>query len=265
MTERRTAEDGSLGRAKDAKDAEVFVLLKSQNSAVSANSARETKPTGKRDGDRFQTPRQNGRKERDCSQRCRTAGHHSPSARVVAGRRRWPKNMKWIIAIAATVMLNTILILWGRGSFLAAIIALGASFWIGLPVIIVSAVCFAIAARRNSARLMSIAGSGIAAGLVIFSTLLSIPIGNKFVDHDVHEAKAFCEDLVPKMELIREQTGGYPRDISALLGGIYLPHLFEPRWYHCDGTNFSFTIVDPGTIMGGWSYDNQRKKWDYWD
>jgi hypothetical protein len=173
--------------------------------------------------------------------------------------------MKWIIAIAASVVLNAVLILWGRGSFLAAIIALGTSFWIGLPLIILSAVFFSIAARKNSARFTSIAGSGIAAALVIFSTMLSIPIGNKVVDHDVREAKVFCEALVPKMELIREQTGGYPRDISTLLEGIYMPHLFEPRWYHCDGTNFSFTIGDPGTIMGGWSYDNQRKKWDYWD
>ena len=112
---------------------------------------------------------------------------------------------------------------------------------------------------------MSVSGSGIAAALVIFSTLLSIPVGSKFTAYDTRKAKAFCEALVPKMEHIRDQAGEYPRDISKVLDGQCPPRLFESRYYHCDGTNFSFTIVDPGSIMGGWSYDNQRKKWDYWD
>ena len=173
--------------------------------------------------------------------------------------------MKWIIAIATSLILNAILILWGRGSFLATIISLSASFWIGLPLLISSGVFFSIAARKNSARFMTISGSGIVAAFVIFSTMLTILIGSKLVNHDVRKTKAFCEALVPKMEKIKEQTGVYPKDISGVLGGLRPPHLFEPQWYHCDGTNFSFTIADPGTIMGGWSYDNQRRTWDYWD
>jgi hypothetical protein len=173
--------------------------------------------------------------------------------------------MKWIIAIITSLILNAILILWGRGSFLATVISLGASFWIGLPLLILSGVFFSIAARRNSSRLMTISGSGIATSLIIFSTLLTIPIGNRIIGHDVRKAKAFCEALVPQMEQIKSETGSYPHDLSRVLDGQRAPSLFETRYFHCDGTNFSFTIVDPGTIMGGWSYDNQRRQWDYWD
>jgi len=173
--------------------------------------------------------------------------------------------MKWIIAIVTCFVLNAILIVWGRGSFLAAVISLGASFWIGLPLLVLSGVVFSIAARKNSTRFMTISGSGIVAALIILSTILTIPIGGTIVEHDVSKAKAFCEALVPEMEDIRDQTGAYPRDISVVLDGLRPPRLFEPRYYHCDGTNFSFTIVDPGNIMGSWFYDNQREKWFYED
>jgi len=173
--------------------------------------------------------------------------------------------MKWIIAIATSVVLNAFLILWGRGSFLAAIISLGSSFWIGLPVLILSAVFFSIAARKNNPRFMSISTSGIAVAAVIFSTILSIPIGSRLGAHETHKAKAFCEALVPRMEEIRSQTGAYPRDLSNLLDGLRPPSLFEPKYFHCDGTNFNFTIVDPGSIIGGWSYESTTKKWHYWD
>jgi hypothetical protein len=173
--------------------------------------------------------------------------------------------MKWIIAIVTCLVLNTILIVWGRGSFLAAVISLGTSFWIGLPLLILSCAFFSIAARKKSTRFMTISSSGIIAALIIFSTMLTIPIGNKIVEHDVSKAKAFCEALAQKMEKVKGKTGLYPKDISGVIEGAPQPHLFKPSWYHCDGTNYSFTIADPGTIMGGWSYGNQRKTWDYWD
>lgn len=173
--------------------------------------------------------------------------------------------MKWIIAIATSVVLNAFLILWGRGSFLAAIISLGGSLWIGLPSLILSAVFFAMAARKNNTRFMSISTSGIAVAAVIFSTVLSIPIGSKLGAYETRKAKAFYEALVPRMEEIRVQTGHYPRDLSDVLDGLRPPRLFEPMYFHCDGTNFSFTIVDPGSIMGGWSYDNKNTNWYYWD
>ena len=173
--------------------------------------------------------------------------------------------MKWIIAIVTCLVLNAVLLVWGRGNFIAAVISLSASFWIGLPLLILSGVFFSVAARKNNTRFMTISGSGIIAALIIFSTMLTIPTGNKIVDHDVSKAKAFCEALVPKMEKFKDQTGSYPKDISGIIGGTRQPHLFKPEWYHCDGTHFSFMIIDPSSMMGSWIYEDRNTNWYYCD
>jgi len=173
--------------------------------------------------------------------------------------------MKWIIALVTSLALNVLLLLWGRGSFLAVVLLLSTSLWIGLPLLILAGVSFFISSRKQTPRLKTLSGYGITAALIIFSTMLTIPVSSKLVDYDVRRAKDFCEALGPKMERIKAKTGCYPRDLSEVIAGEHPPHLFEPKWFHSDGTNYSYTIADPGTIMGGWSYDNQRKHWEYWD
>jgi len=125
--------------------------------------------------------------------------------------------MKWIIANVASLVLNAILVLWGRGSFLVAVLSIGVSLWIGLPLLILSCVFFSIASRKNRTRFMNMSGYCFAVALITFSTILSIPIGGKLLAHDIRKAKAFCEDLVPKLNKVKNDTGAFPKDISELL------------------------------------------------
>lgn len=173
--------------------------------------------------------------------------------------------MKWIIAIAASVVLNAVLILWGRGSFLAATIPLGTSLWIGLPLLILSGVFCSIAARRNRVRFMNVCAGGIAVALVIFSTLLSLPLGKRVLAHDLRRARTFCESLIPQLEQSKAENGNYPRDIRGMLGGRRPPSLLGSSFYQSDGTSFTFIISDPGTIMGGVEFNSQTKGWHHWD
>jgi len=78
-------------------------------------------------------------------------------------------------------------------------------------------------------------------------------------------AQAFCEALVPRLEQVRSETGSYPRDVSEALGGQRPPGPLGSRFYWSDGTSFSFTIGDPGTIMGGVEYTSQSGGWYRWD
>lgn len=174
-------------------------------------------------------------------------------------------NVKWVVAIGASVLLNAILILWGRGSFVSAILPLGVSLWIGLPLIVLSAALYSVAARRNNFRFMKICSGGVIVALVIFSTLASLPVGERLLARDMNRAKAFCEALIPRLEQSKARDGTYPRDIAAVLDRRRTPGLLQHQFYWSDGTNFTFVIGDPGTIMGGVEYDSRSKGWHSWD
>ena len=173
--------------------------------------------------------------------------------------------MKWKVAILASVVLNTILLLWGHGTFIAVVLAMATSFWIGLPLLLLSAVGFAIAARKNLVRLKKISACGIVTAFVIFSTLLSIPAGKRILADDLRMAQAFCEELIPIIEQHRNETGSFPQKIVYQIDKQRTPRLIDAQFYQSDGTNYYFIINDPGTIMGGFEFSSDRKEWCPWD
>lgn len=173
--------------------------------------------------------------------------------------------MKWKVAILASVVLNTILLLWGHGTFIAVVLAMAISFWIGLPLLLLSAVGVAIAARKNWVRFMNISSCGIATALVIFSTLLSVPAGKRILAHDLRMAQSFCEELIPLIEQHKNETGSFPQKIVAQIDERRPPRLIDAQFYQSDGTNYYFIINDPGTIMGGYEFSSNRREWCPWD
>ena len=173
--------------------------------------------------------------------------------------------MKWIIAITSSIFLNVFLILWGRGSFASTLITIGAAIWVGVPLLVLSTVLFLIARYKNSARYKRIFSSSIAVALIIASTLISIPIGTRVLAYDVRKAMVFCEDLIPELELSKHTHGVYPQDITVLLDNRRLPDVLNGTFYQSDGTGFTFTISNPGTIMGGKQFSSRTGEWSNWD
>jgi K+ transporter len=140
-----------------------------------------------------------------------------------------------------------------------------ASFFIGLPLFIICVIYLLIANRISNARFINGAWTGITVALVICSTLLSIPIGNRLLDHDIHKAKTFCESLIPLIEQSKTQDAVYPQYITAVLGNRNPPRLLGPSFYWSDGTNFTFVISDPSTLMGGFEWSSQVRDWHEFD
>ena len=171
--------------------------------------------------------------------------------------------MKWFVSIFISVCLNTIIVLRGRGDFGAIVLTMLASIWIGLPLILPSAICYAISAQYKMRRFRNVSAYGLLASLVIASTLISIPAGMCIHKHDIRTAKVYCEELITKIELIKNNTGAYPVEVMSLHNAQELPRLVNTRTYQSDGTNFSFKILT--NVHGGDMFSSQRREWVPWE
>lgn len=171
-----------------------------------------------------------------------------------------------VLALSAAVVLNAVLILLGRGSFLVMFLVLCSSVYAGAPLFLLSVLVFLLAAFKKNSKLRSMAVQGITAALVILSTLLSIPLGNKVLAYDLRTAQSFCEELMPRLEEIRSRTGSYPKELAVLLKGKSLPWLLDSRFYQSDGASYRLLIYNPGIFLGGGLvYNSEEKKWQHWD
>lgn len=174
--------------------------------------------------------------------------------------------MKWIIALITAMALNTALILWGRGNFLAIVLPLIASFWVGLPLFLLSAICLWIALQKKKKKLKAIAAWGIALSLTIFSTVGSMPVGCLVHKRDVRRTQKYCESLIPILEENKKETGAYPTTIDKVMAGREIPGVLLEWRYFSKGTDFRFDIHDNASIgFDTWTYESKKGHWHYWD
>ena len=128
---------------------------------------------------------------------------------------------------------------------------------------LLSAICIGIANTYKLRRFRNVSAYGLLVSLVIASTFISIPAGMRVHEYDIRTAKIFCESLIPKIELIKINTGAYPLDIVELLNENDLPRLFNLGTYRSDGDNFSFMVIT--CMRGGDMFSSQRREWEPWD
>jgi len=167
------------------------------------------------------------------------------------------------IAVGASVALNAGLILIGRGSFAGQLIALGIAVYLGLPILIASALSFI--PRQRSRILAVLSRVALWAGLVALSAAVSLPIGAMVLRSDVATAKRYCEDLVPGLDAYKRAHGRYPKAIDTFTVPAGTPRLLRPYpFYTSDGASFSFWFANPGGLMDGCAYDSNHREWSEW-
>ena len=167
------------------------------------------------------------------------------------------------IVVGASVALNAGLVLIGRGSFAGQLIALGIAVYLGLPILIASALSFI--PRQRSRILAVLARVALWAGLVALSAAVSLPIGAMVLRSDVATAKRYCEDLVPGLDAYKRAHGRYPEKIDAVNVPGGTPRLLRLYpFYSSDGESFSFSFSNPGALMNWYAYDSKRGKWSEW-
>jgi hypothetical protein len=169
-----------------------------------------------------------------------------------------------IIAGALALLLNVLLVIFGRGSFLHIVFVFGAVVYIAVPGVVAGVVFWRVRQRGPTVRVL--AKLAFAVSAVAASTIISGLVGTAVLARDIANAKRYCESLIPKLEQYRSAHGIYPTDLSALRDRGVPPRLLRDEdYYHSNGLGYSFSFGDPGGMMNGFARDQQSANWEEWD
>lgn len=100
--------------------------------------------------------------------------------------------------------------------------------------------------------------------VAIVTILISLSIfgGNILLQHDIEQAKTFCNDLVPILEAYYQKNGAYPAKIKQILpDNTKHPVLLKNKTFYSHKEN-SFVLhfdIPTGVFLNGWAYNSKEK------
>lgn len=150
-----------------------------------------------------------------------------------------------------------------RGSFGHAMVIMMLFYAsVGVGLLMVGMLCFALDQRGRRSLLVGCALLGLLGGIAL--QVPSYITGRLLLRRDIHEAKAYCETLVPRLDAYRQRHGRYPATLKAILRQPdEPPRLLDDEFYEIndDGESFGFVFWSPGEMMEGFYYVNSSRSW----
>lgn len=185
----------------------------------------------------------NGEKAREC-------------IRLITGRLWWI-----VIALGAAGILNTWAVMLGRGTHAHISAVLHVILLVGLPAFVISLVLMC-AGREKYPRLFLVGYMANLVSLVIFLMLFSACIGLVMAASETKRAIAYCESLIPRLELHRQQTGMYPDTIEAIASREHEPPLLRGRrFYIPQGDGYVLEFPRPQKKWEMMEYASWEGRW----
>ncbi|PPD49737.1 MAG: hypothetical protein CTY16_03125 [Methylobacter sp.] len=159
------------------------------------------------------------------------------------------------------------LILWvGRGTFGAFMLGLAFAVFVGLPSFFIALAGFVAGKLLNKQQWLGYARKGMAVSGFIVALVIPLWGSSEVARHDVRQAQAFCEALAPVLDAQKASAGAYPANLAKLMPPKGLPWLFkDDSFYFSDGLMFKFSVPDEAGLMGGWEYTSSNRTWQHWD
>jgi hypothetical protein len=176
-----------------------------------------------------------------------------------------PSDMKklwWAAgALAISIMLNTIGVKVGRGSYEYTMLVVKCILLAGVPLFVISLALMVIG--REKRWNLFLAGYALnLLSLVIGLMIVSAFVGLFVASSDVKSAKAYCQALVPRLQKYKEDTGTYPEDISAVSAREHEPLLLrESRFYIPQADGYVMEFRDPSTQRRVFEYRSWTGEW----
>ncbi|MBD2459747.1 hypothetical protein H6G89_01705 [Oscillatoria sp. FACHB-1407] len=173
----------------------------------------------------------------------------------------------WLSAFLVSMVIGLAIALvgavLGRGSFAQVVIHILVAVW-GVPLLLLIALVAGVLWWRGQRWATRLIRGAIAATLGVIVQLGGVVLGVYLANKDVAQAKAYCEQLVPKLQTYRDTHGQYPEAIANLENPPPLPRLLrDESFYYGDKEDFSFTIDDPTALFGAWQYNSRELTWQY--
>ena len=164
------------------------------------------------------------------------------------------------IATAAALLLNTLLVVLGRGTFINAVLAVAFPVYVGAPALVVAFIAFML--RRRYASAGTVARISAAIGCVAVSALASLPVGAAVASHDIRDAETYCESFIPQIQAYKRTHGEYPRQLSLAAIRRARPRLIRDRlFYSSDTSAFYFSFEDPRGLLNTMEYSSKTAQW----
>jgi hypothetical protein len=161
------------------------------------------------------------------------------------------------LGIVASAVVNSALLLVGRGGFGHSFVTMVIAVYLGIPLIVIGWIVVGPVARR-SGQITALAGA------VCISGVISLAPGRWMAQHDIAAAKRYCDALILQVDEYEREHGSYPHDLSLLRRDPDVPHLARSLSYWSDGSGFGFDMGDPRGIMNFISYTSANRQWREW-
>lgn len=166
-----------------------------------------------------------------------------------------------VLAVAMTV-LNAVLVVWGRTTFVPLTFLAAAGVLFGLNLLALAAVVYAFSrttmndAARLTLRALIVSAAAFA------SVCLSLPFTRQLIARDVRNAQQRADLLLPDLDAHLARTGLYPLDLAAVAGERPLPRLLSAEdAYRSSGTGFVLQIRIPGSAFQAFVYRSSDRGW----
>lgn len=167
--------------------------------------------------------------------------------------------------VVLCVFLNVLLTVFGRGGFGCFIIVASLCLYIGLPLLVASAIFYTVAKFKSSGKLKVVSNFCFYSALLLGSSVLSFFSGGVLLDYDISKAKRYCESLVPALDEYKDVNGNYPKSLTRVSDQKKVPRLLRRNsYYSSDGDSFEYFFMDPGGMMNGFGFSSNDRQWYEW-
>ena len=95
-----------------------------------------------------------------------------------------------------------------------------------------------------------------------FTAVAIFCLGAWFCEWEIQRGQDFVSDHLSQLEAHKKQHKAYPDSLAGLR--LSAPRLLK-YWRWENGKGYSFEMVDPRMIWGGWLYESDTKEWFYHD
>ncbi len=170
--------------------------------------------------------------------------------------------MRWATSAAAVVVAAALATAF-RGAYDQSL-AVAALTGLGCAVGVVAWLTRAVRRRRGDGAPGRLRRFLSSAALVLVLSPLSLPVGWALHRADVQAARAWCDELIGRLEEARERTGRYPADVAALLPPPgTLPRLIDSRHlYLSDGASYVVAFDERATSARAVNlYSSTLREW----
>ena len=150
-----------------------------------------------------------------------------------------------------------------KASFAHTILLLVAGIYLALPMLLLLCLWFLIGWLRTGGVSPRLRGTFFIFLIFVLALGSSWVVGKGMHRLEIWQVRSYVEKVVPLLDDYHQAQGGYPKSLDVFDAGRR-PSLLQ--YHSIDGADgFEFSYWDKSGLMDGYRFDNESRKWLYFD